>query len=147
MNNSAFAGDDFVVVESEEKAKEINDYRVGHNKLKQTPLISTNKESVFSNVQGPKELPIIIKSDVHGSSEALKNAIEKIKHPEVTPKIILSNIGIITETDVTLAKASNAILIGFNVRPNKEAKKLAEKYKITLKFFNIIYEVLDFIND
>ena len=82
-----------------------------------------------------KELPIIIKSDVHGSSEALKNAIEKIKHTEVVPKIILSNIGIITETDVTLASASNAILIGFNVRPNKEAKKLAENYKITLKIF------------
>ena len=63
------------------------------------------------------------------------------------PKIILSNIGVITETDVTLAKASNAILIGFNVRPNKEAKKLAEAHKITIKFFNIIYEVLDFIND
>ena len=95
----------------------------------------------------PKELSMIIKSDVHGSSEALKNAIEKIKHAEVTPKIILSNIGIITETDVTLAKASNAILIGFNVRPNKEAKRLAENYKITIKFFNIIYEVLDFINN
>ena len=83
----------------------------------------------------PKELPIIIKSDVHGSSEALKNAIEKIKHEEVAPKIILSNIGVITETDVTLAKASNAILIGFNVRPNKEAKKLAETHKINYKIF------------
>ena len=62
-------------------------------------------------------------------------------------KIILSNIGVITETDVTLAKASKAVLIGFNVRPNKEAKKLAENEKITIKFFNIIYEVLDFVND
>jgi len=147
MNNSAFAGDDFVVVESEEKAKEINDYRVEHGKSKQAPLIVANKELAFSDSLTPKELPIIIKSDVHGSSEALKNAIEKIKHEEVTPKIILSDIGVITETDVTLAKASNAILVGFNVRSNKEAKKLAENYKITLKFFNIIYEVLDFIND
>ena len=147
MNNSAFAGDDFVVVETEEKAKEINNYRVEHIKSKQTPLISANKESVFDNASAPKELPIIIKSDVHGSSEALENAIEKIQHDEVSPKIILSNIGVITETDVTLAKSTNAILIGFNVRPNKEAKKLAETYKITLKFFNIIYEVLDFIND
>jgi len=145
MNSSASAGDDFVVVDSEEKAKEISDYRVGHNKSKQAPLV--NRELAFSDTSGPKELPIIIKSDVHGSSEALKNAIDKIKHAEVTPKIILSNIGVITETDVTLAKASNAILIGFNVSSNKEAKKLAEKYKITLKFFNIIYEVLDFIND
>ena len=146
MNNSAFAGDDFIVVVSEEKAKEINDYRIGHSKSKQAPLISVNKEAAFENTSRPKELPIIIKSDVHGSSEALKNAIEEIKHEEVTPKIILSNIGIITETDVTLAKASNAILIGFNVRPNKEAKKLAETHKITLKFFNIIYEALDFVS-
>ena len=147
MNNSAFAGDDFIVVDSEEKAKKINEYRIKDLKSKQAPLISANKESAFDDTATPEELSIIIKSDVHGSSEALKNAIEKIKHPEVTPKIILSNIGVITETDVTLARASNAILIGFNVTPNKEAKKLAEIHKITIKFFNIIYEVLDFIND
>jgi len=70
-----------------------------------------------------------------------------MKHAEVVPKIILSNIGVITETDVTLAKASNAILLGFNVTSNKEAKKLAESQKISIKFFNIIYEALDFIND
>ncbi len=147
MNNSAFAGDDFFVVDSEDKAKEVNDYRIEHTKSKQSPLISANKESIFNDKIALKELPIIIKSDVHGSSEALKSAIEKIKHPEVSPKIILSNIGIITETDVTLARASNAILIGFNVRPNKEAKKLAESYKISINSFNIIYEVLDFINN
>ena len=71
MNKSALAGDDFIVVDSEEKAKEINDYRIEHNKIKQTPLILANKESAFDN-SSPKELPIIIKSDVHGSSEALK---------------------------------------------------------------------------
>ena len=147
MNKSAFAGDDFIVVDSEDKAKEINDYRVEHIKTKEVSPILANKESAFDNSSEPKELAIIIKSDVHGSSEALKNAIEKVKHPEVMPKIILSNIGVITETDVTLAQASNAILIGFNVRPNKEAKKLAENNKITVKFFNVIYEVLDFIND
>ena len=147
MNKSALAGDDFVVVDSEEKAKEINDYRIEHNKSKSTTPIVVNKDSVFSNDSQPKELPIIIKSDVHGSSEALKNAIEKIEHAEVAPKIILSNIGVITETDVTLASASNAILIGFNVRPNKEAKRLAENHKITIKLFNVIYEALDFIND
>ena len=148
MNNSALAGDDFiVVVDSEEKAKEINKYRIEHNKSKQAPTILANKESAFSENIAPKELVMIIKSDVHGSSEALKNAIEKIKHAEVTPKIILSNIGVITETDVTLARASNAMVIGFNVRPNKEAKKLAETHKVTIKFFNIIYEVLDFINN
>ena len=147
MNNSASAGDDFVVVDSEEKAKEINKYRIEDNESKQIPSILANKESAFDNSSAPKELAIIIKSDVHGSSEALKNAIEKIQHAEVIPKIVLSNIGLITETDVTLARASNAILIGFNVRANKEAKKLAETHKINIKFFNIIYEVLDFINN
>tara|TARA_B100001250_G_scaffold413933_1_gene449840 strand:+ start:1576 stop:3840 length:2265 start_codon:yes stop_codon:yes gene_type:complete len=147
INDSAFAGDDFAVVDSEDKAKEINNYRVEHNKSKKAPLISVNRESAYSDASGPKELPIIIKSDVHGSNEAIRNAINKIQHKEVSPKIILSNIGVITETDVTLAKASGAVLIGFNVRPNKEAKKLAETHKITVKFFNIIYEVLDFIND
>ncbi len=147
MNNSALAGDDFIVVDSEEKAKEINDYRIEHSKTKKTTQILVNKDSAFDSSSQPKELPIIIKCDVHGSSEALKTAIEKIEHSEVAAKIILSSIGVITETDVTLASASNAILVGFNVRPNKEAKKLAEIYKINIKFFNIIYEVLDFVNN
>ncbi|MDC0231750.1 translation initiation factor IF-2 [Pelagibacteraceae bacterium] len=147
MNESALAGDDFIVVDSEEKAKEINDYRIEHSKTKKTTQILVNKDSAFDSGSRQKELPIIIKCDVHGSSEALKTAIEKIEHAEVAPKIILSNIGVITETDVTLASASNAVLIGFNVRPNKEAKKLAENHKITIKFFNIIYEVLDFVNN
>jgi len=146
MNESALAGDDFIVVDSEEKAKEINDYRIEHSKTKKTSQILVNKDSAFDSSSGPKELPIIIKCDVHGSSEALKTAIEKIEHAEVAPKIILSNIGVITETGVALASASKAIIIGFNVRPNKEAKKLAETHKITIKFFNIIYEVLDFVN-
>ena len=116
MNNSAFAGDDFIVVETEEKAKEISNYRAEHSKSKQAPLISASRESAFDNASATKELPIIIKSDVRGSSEALENSIEKIQHEEVSTKIILSNIGVITETDVTLAKSTNAILIGFNVR-------------------------------
>ena len=72
-------------------------------------------------------------------------AIEKIKHNEVAAKIILSDIGMINETDVSLAKASNAILIGFNVKPNSEAKKLAEEQKIDIKYFNIIYEAIEYI--
>jgi translation initiation factor IF-2 len=92
-------------------------------------------------------LNIIIKSDVHGSSEAIKNAISQIKHEEVKPKIILSGIGMITETDVLLAKASKAVLIAFNIKPSREAKKIAEQEKITIHSYNIIYELLDFIKD
>ena len=100
---------------------------------------------VNPDLKSVDELNLIVKSDVHGSSEAIKNAISQIKHDEVKPKIILADIGMVTETDVTLAKASNAVLIAFNVKPSKEAKKLAEIEKIKISSYNIIYEVLDYI--
>ena len=108
------------------------------------PVGVATQDSAFSN-NLTEELNLIIKSDVHGSSEAIKNAISQIKHEEVKPKIILSDIGMVTETDVTLAKASNAVLIAFNVKPSKEAKKLAENENIKISSYNIIYEVLDYI--
>ena len=92
-----------------------------------------------------EELNIIIKSDVHGSAEAIKFAIQNIKHEEVKSKILLSDIGMVTETDITLAKASDAVVIAFNVKPSKEAKKLAEKENLKIESFNIIYELIDFI--
>ena len=109
------------------------------------PLTFATQDSAFSD-NSAEELNLIIKSDVHGSSEAIKNAISQIKHDEVKPKIILADIGMVTETDVNLAKASNAVLIAFNVKPSKEAKKLAENEKIKISSYNIIYEVLDHIN-
>mgnify|MGYP006234392259 CR=1 FL=1 len=114
------------------------------NKEGKNLLNFATQDSAFSD-NLTKELNLIIKSDVHGSSEAIKNAISQIKHEEVKPKIILSDIGMVTETDVTLAKASNAVLIAFNVKPSKEAKKLAEINKIKISSYNIIYEVLDYI--
>ena len=146
MNKVAKAGDDFIVVENEKKAKEINDYRNDNNKSTQNPLTFATQESAFRD-QNIKELNIIIKSDVHGSSEAIKNAILNIKHDEVKAKIIHSDVGMITETDVSLARASNAILIAFNIKPSKEAKKLAETHKIKIESFNIIYQVIDFIKN
>ena len=92
-----------------------------------------------------EELNIIIKSDVHGSAEAIKYALSNINHEEVKAKILLSDIGMITETDITLAKASNAVVVAFNVKPSKEAKKIAEKENIKIETFNIIYELIDFI--
>ena len=114
------------------------------SKESKNPLSFATQESAFSD-KSSEELNLIIKSDVHGSSEAIKNAISQIKHDEVKPKIILADIGMVTETDVTLAKASNAVLIAFNVKPSKEAKKLAENENIKIISYNIIYEVLDFI--
>ena len=144
INGAARAGDDFIVLPSEKEAKVLADGRIEEAKQGRSPLTFVTQDSAFSD-KVSEELNIIIKSDVHGSSEAIKNAISQIKHDEVKAKIILSDIGMITETDVTLAKASSAILVAFNVKPTKEAKKLAEQSKINISFFNIIYEVLDFI--
>jgi translation initiation factor IF-2 len=144
INGASKAGDDFIVLETEKEAKTLSENRAQENKEGKNPLSFATQESAFSNNLS-KELNLIIKSDVHGSSEAIKNAISQIKHDEVKPKIILADIGMVTETDVTLAKASNAVLIAFNVKPSKEAKKLAENEKIKISSYNIIYEVLDFI--
>ena len=143
MNNSAYAGAEFMVTKDENEAKELTEFRKNDNV--QNKVSAKDKTTLFDNVKDKEELNIIIKSDVQGSSEALKMAITKIEHKEVEAKIILSDIGMINETDVSLAKASDAILIGFNVKPNREAKKLAEDQKINIKFFNIIYEAIDYV--
>ena len=144
INGAAKAGDDFIVLDNEKEAKNLSQNRAEEAKDGKNPLSFATKESAFSD-RSSEELNLIIKSDVHGSSEAIKNAISQIKHEEVKPKIILADIGMVTETDVNLAKASNAVLIAFNVKPSKEAKKLAENENIKISSYNIIYEVLDFI--
>ena len=144
INGASKAGDDFIVLETEKEAKMLSENRAQEKKEGNNPISLTTQESAFSK-NSSKELNMIIKSDVHGSSEAIKNAISQITHDEVKPKIILADIGMVTETDVTLAKASNAILIAFNVKPSKEAKKLSESEKIEILSYNIIYEVLDYI--
>jgi translation initiation factor IF-2 len=144
INGAAKSGDDFIVVDNEKEAKTLSENRAQESKDTKNPLTFATQDSAFSD-NSAEELNLIIKSDVHGSSEAIKNAIGQIKHDEVKPKIILADIGMVTETDVTLAKASNAVLIAFNVKPSKEAKKLAENEKIKISSYNIIYEVLDYI--
>ena len=144
INGAAKSGDDFLVVDNEKEAKTLSENRAQESKDAKNPLTFATQDSAFSD-NSAEELNLIIKSDVHGSSEAIKNAISQIKHDEVKPKIILADIGMVTETDITLAKASNAVLIAFNVKPSKEAKKLAENEKIKISSYNIIYEVLDYI--
>ena len=146
INGASKAGDDFIVFESEKEVKTLSQTRAQEKKENKNPLTFATQESAFTNNMS-KELNMIIKSDVHGSSEAIKNAINQIKHDEVKAKIILADIGMVTETDVTLAKASNALLIAFNVKPSKEAKKLAENENIKISSYNIIYEVLDYIKN
>jgi len=143
MNSSAFAGAEFLVTKNEDEAKEMAEYK--KNNSGKNKVLVKDKTTLFDGVKEKDELNIIIKSDVQGSSEALKMAINKIEHSEVVAKIILSDIGMINETDVSLAKASNAILVGFNIKPNREAKKLAEEQKVDILYFNIIYEALEYV--
>ncbi len=146
INGASKSGDDFLVLENEKEAKSLCEARIQESKIGLNPITFATQESAFNDKKS-EEFNIIIKSDVHGSSEAIISAVMQIKHDEIKPKIILSDIGMITETDVSLAKASNAILIAFNVKPTKEAKKLAEQEKISISSYNIIYEVLDFVKN
>jgi len=144
ISGASKAGDDFIVLPNEKEAKSLCDARIQQSKEGKNPVTFATQDSAFKDIVS-EELNIIIKSDVHGSSEAIKNAINQIKHNEVKSKILISDIGMVTETDVVLAKASKAVLIAFNVKPSKEAKERAELEKITISSFNIIYELLDFI--
>ncbi|MDA9745084.1 translation initiation factor IF-2 [Candidatus Pelagibacter sp.] len=146
INGAAKSGDDFLVLDSEKEAKSLSEARIEETKTSKNPLTMFTQESAFKDKKS-EDLNIIIKSDVHGSSEAIKGAINQIKHDEVTVKIILSDVGMVTETDVNLAKASNAILIAFNVKPSKEAKKIAEQNNVKISSFNIIYELIDFVKN
>ena len=144
INGAAKSGDDFFVLDTEKEAKSLSEVRVEETKTSKNPLTMFTQESAFKDNKS-EDLNIIIKSDVHGSSEAIKSAINQIKHDEIKAKIILSDVGMVTETDVNLAKASDAILIAFNVKPSKEAKRIAEQNQVKIKSFNIIYELIDFV--
>ena len=146
LNEKVQSGDELIVVESENEAKNISEFKKTGSKENKL-ILSPDRTNIFNTENSKKELNIILKSDVQGSNEALKNAIEKIEHSEVKPKIILSDIGMINETDVSLAKASNAIIIGYNMKPNREAKKSAENNKVRIEFFNIIYKAIEFVEN
>jgi translation initiation factor IF-2 len=138
------AGDDFVVLNDENKISEILEFRQSNSNKVGLKATSEN-DDIFGSVDKAETLNIVVKADVHGSLEAISAALLKIEIEKIKPKIILSAVGPVTETDVTLAKASNAKILGFNVRPNKEAKELANSYKMEISYFNIIYEAIDFV--
>jgi len=140
------AGDIFTVVPDEKRAKQITVAR----KLKGFKGITShskklNLDELYALIKEGeiKELNIIIKADVHGSAEAIKSSVEAIKHEKVKVKVIHTSVGGINESDLMLAAASNAIIIGFNVRAVPKAAALAEKEGVQIKFYNVIYEVLD----
>jgi translation initiation factor IF-2 len=140
------AGDVFNVVETEKQAREINEYRIRRTKEDLVTASKTSLEDLFDKASGNskiKELPIIIKGDVHGSIEAIIGSFNKIDNEEVKIKVLHSAVGGITESDVTLAKASNALIFGFNVRANNAAMQDASDAKIDIRYYSIIYNLID----
>ena len=140
------AGDTFVVMDDERKARQIALTRL--QKLKKTEPAAVKKltlAELYSKMKEGKlkELAIVLKADAQGSIEAIKGSFESITHPEVKVRVIHSSIGGINESDVMLAAASNAIIVGFNVRPETKAQQIAEKEGVDLRLYNIIYEAVD----
>lgn len=150
LNDAPQAGVTFNVVDNDKQAREIIEYREKRTKdLKIASIKKSSLEEMFSKVSndGKKELTLIIKGDVQGSIEAIKNSVEKLANEEVEIKIIHSGVGAITESDIVLAQASNALVLGFNVRADNTAKEIANKERIDIKYYSIIYNLIDDIKD
>jgi translation initiation factor IF-2 len=140
------SGDDMVVVKDERKAREIANFRLEKQKQEKLAKQQSSKlENLFNNIaQGEvKTLPIIIKSDVQGSFEAISSSLERLSTEEIKIQILHAAIGGITESDISLASASNAIVIGFNTRADNTAKKASETNNIEIRYYNIIYEIIE----
>ena len=144
------AGETFYEVKDEKAAKHLMERRKRQQRdkaLNQTPKVSL--DDLFNQIEKGhlKQLNLIIKADVQGSVEAVKESLEKLKNEEVSVKIIHANVGAVTESDVTLAKVSNAIIIAFNVRPTPNAKSIAEKEEVEIKTYSVIYQAIEDIEN
>ena len=139
------AGDRFSVVETEARAREVTEYRQRAIREKTAGGGATSLEQMMNQLKiaGISKFPLIIKGDVQGSVEAIVASLNKLSTDEVSAQILFSGVGGITESDVTLASASNAIVIGFNVRANKQASDLATRDGIEIRYYNIIYDLVD----
>lgn len=146
FNGAPMAGDDFIVVENENRAREISEFRQRMAREAKSVLSARGTmEQMFSKIAAGevRDLPVIIKSDVQGSMEAISGSLTKLSTEEVKVNILHCAVGEITESDVTLAKASNAIIIGFNVRANPQARETARRDGIEVRYYSIIYDVID----
>ena len=139
------AGDPLQVVENEARAREVAAYRAGVIQQKRTTNAPASLESMFSALKANQaiEYPLVVKADTQGTVEAIVGAINKISTDLIRARILHSGVGGITESDVTLAGASGAPIIGFNVRPNAKAREIAERQKVAFKYYDVIYDLVD----
>lgn len=147
LNSTPDAGDQFVAVDNEQRAREITEYRERKRReLKgAAPLARASLEQMMSQLKegARKEVPVLVKADVQGSAEAIVQALDKLGNEEVSARAILYGVGGISESDVTLAQASDAVILGFNVRANKQAREAAEHAGIEIRYYNVIYDLVD----
>ena len=148
FNGTPEAGDRLAVVEDEARAREVTDYRAREKREKSSARAAQMRGSLEQMMHqlksaGRQEFPLVIKGDVQGSVEAIVGALDKLGTPEVGARILLAGVGGITESDITLAHASGAAVIGFNVRAHKEAREMAERDGIEIRYYNIIYDLVD----
>lgn len=140
------AGDTLTVVENEARAREVAAYRQEKATAKRTAVAPSSLENMFSALaakQSVIEYPVVIKADVQGSTEAIVNALNRLSTDEIKVRVLHSGVGAITESDVGLAQASGAPIVGFNVRPNAKARELIERNKVRMKYFDVIYQLTD----
>lgn len=139
------AGDPFQVVENEARAREVAEYRRSVKTDKRTASVPASLESMFSALKEKQaiEYPLVVKADTQGTVEAIVGAINKISTDLIKARVLNSGVGGITESDVTLAAASGAPIIGFNVRPNAKAREIAERQKVAFKYYDVIYDLID----
>jgi translation initiation factor IF-2 len=150
LNGTPLAGEDFVVAESEGRARDIADFRQ-RRRREATAAAGTRGtlEQMFSQIAAgaAKELPVVVKSDVQGSLEAIVGSLERLSTSEVSVRALHSAVGGINESDVILAKASKAVIVGFNVRANPQARELARRDNIEIRYYSIIYDLIDDIRN
>ena len=147
LNGVPNAGEVFVVTENEKEARSFADTFISEskNKLLEETKAKLSLDDLFTQIKAGnvKELPIIVKADVQGSVEAVKQSLTKLSNEEVMVKVIHGGVGAINESDVSLASASNAIIIGFNVRPDATAKSIAEREKVDIRLYRVIYQAIE----
>jgi len=140
------AGDQLTVVENEARAREVAGYRQSVLDKKRTTSAPVSLENMFaSRASTTIEFPMVVKGDVQGSVEAIVNAVNKISTDEIKVRVLHSGVGAITESDVTLAASTGAPIIGFNVRPNAKARETAQRSKVELRYYDVIYHLTDWV--
>lgn len=150
LSGAPNAGDEFAVVDSEARAREVSEFRERRARTQKSSLQQRGSlEQLFSQIEAgeTQELPILIKADTHGSVEAIISTLEKMGTDEVAVRVLHSGVGGINESDIGLAQASNAFIVGFNVRANAQARDLAQRENIDIRYYSIIYNLTDDVRE